>query len=290
MKPSLTAIAVFLLLLMVQPQTSQAAPTLLAKVIRVTGAVLVSGKPAAENTTIKAGEPIVTGADGAVLIGLAAGQNCFLGNSTEAVIEDLSMDSKGSRSSIVKVSKGTASSDLHAPKTGSNSHTIKTPLGTLKAHGTAWSTTVGTNLVVVSYSGTVSYEFPGLGTFNLSPGAVATLSGAPAAPVLTIVDLVTGRVYVHRPGAPPEERLATPSELAAAATSFEAGINAFLATATEADQIALGKLIASVNQLLASNNIVAVGAGKSALWPPAVVQALSQLSGIASPDTPSSNP
>ena len=289
MKSSFSAIAVLVLLLIVQTQNTQAAPSPLAKVIRVTGEVLISGKAAIESTTIKTGEPIVTGIDGAVLIGLASGQHCFLGNSTEAVIEELSMDSKGTRSSIVKVTKGTANSDIHPPKTGSNSHTITTPLGKLKALGTAWSTTVGSNLVVVSYSGTVAYEFPGLGTFNLSPGAVATLSGAPSAPVLTIVDLITGRVYIHRPGATPEDRLASPRELASAAASFELGINAYLATATEAGQIALGQLIASVNQLLANNGVPAIGAGRSSLWPAAVTQGLSQLSGIASPDTPSTN-
>lgn len=262
----------------------------LAKVISSTGSVTVDGKPISKGNTIPAGKKIVTDGTGAALIGLASGQYCFISNDTSAVISELKMGSSGERVSTVKVEKGSVSSDIHAPKSGTSQHSIVTPLfGELKANGTAWATNVGSTLVAVCYAGTVTYTYPGLGSFNLTPGSVATLSGAPNAPVLTIIDLISGRVYIYKSGNAVEERLATASELASAAASFERGIPAYIATATESDQLALGKLIVQVNELLARNNVVAVGAGKSSALPPALARVLTQLSGLASPESPTAN-
>jgi hypothetical protein len=261
----------------------------LARVISATGNVIVDGKPVAKGDTIAAGKKIVTDGTGAALIGLASGQYCFISKDTSAVISELKMGSAGERISTVNVEKGSVNSDIHKPKSGSNQHSIVTPFGELKAKGTAWGTSVGSTLVAVSYSGTVTYSYSGLGSFNLTPGSVATLSGAPSAPELKVVDLVSGKVYTYSPGSAPEERTATVSELKAAAASFEDGISAFLATASESDQLALGELIIEINQTLGRNGIIALGAGKSSVLPPSLVRVLTQLSSLASPESPPAN-
>ena len=258
-----------------------------ARILQTRGTVTVGGIPAAPNGIAETGKPIVTGHDGSVLLGLAAGQYAYAGKDTTATVAELNSSPTGAeRVSVVRLDHGTLHSHILPPKSGTTAHKVVTPFGELKAKGTAWSTAVGDGLVVVSYSGTVVYTFPGIGDVNLTPGCVATLTGAPADPVLTVVDLVTGRVYIYRPGQPVEEKLADASDLAGAAKIFEDGVLAFLGTATDSEQLALGLLISQINQLLVQNHVVAIGVGRAGLWPAALTNELSKLSGVASPERP----
>jgi len=51
----------------------------------------------------------------------------------------------------------------------------------------------------------------------------------------------------------------------------------------------LGELIIEINQTLGRNGVIALGAGKSSVLPPSLVRLLTQLSSLASPESPPAN-
>jgi hypothetical protein len=261
-----------------------------AKVIQVKGVVQVDGKNLSAGTPLNPGQTITTGPDGSTLLALAAGQFLYVGRDSKAKITELKYGASGTdRSSVVTLESGYICSTLQPPVTGTTSHQVKTKLGTLSAHGTGWTTKSGDNVTVVPYSGTVIHNFPGIGDVALTPGMVATASTGPSGPTLRIVNILTGRVILYTPGQPPAELLADSKELAVAAKIFEDGVFAFAGTATEADLLALSKLIIEINALLARNQLVGIGNAMGDLWPKTLLKGITQLSGFASPETPNPN-
>lgn len=259
-----------------------------ARILQTKGPVNVAGSPASAGGTAKIGQKIHTGKDGYLLLGLAPGQYVFAGEEATLTVKELAATPTGKRESAVLLEEGYIFSAVHPPKDGTTAHTISTPnSGHLKAKGTAWSTSVTQNdVVAVSYSGAVVYNYPGIGDVVLPPGSIGTLTGAPQNPVFTVVDLVHGRVYIHRPGQPVEEQLADASDLSVAARLFERGIPAFLGTATGNEALALAQLITVINGVLAQNNVAPIATGNSALFPLAGTSGTTGLSGVASPESP----
>jgi len=271
-----------------------------AKVVRIKGAVQIAGKSVAEGGTVKPGQTIVSGADGTALLALTAGQYLFVNKATTVSVSELKYLPTGpERSTVVQLEKGALFSQVRQPRQGTTAHKVITPFGELSAKGTAWSTKVGDTLTVVVYSGTVGYTFPGIGDVSLPPGSVATLTGAPGNPVLKVVNLVTGRIPIYQPGQQaedkqpgqqPENKLADAKDLAAAARTFEEGVNAFLATATDAAQVALALLIGQINQMLASHGVAPISNRGGPLFPRALTAGMTGLADIASPESANLKP
>lgn len=269
-----------------------------AKILRTKGAVQVDGKIVHQGGTIKPGPSITTGEGSAALLGLAPGQTLFVNKDTTLSITELKF-SGSDRSSVVQLVKGAVQSNAQQPKDGTTSQKIVTPCGDLKAGAAAWRTSLGEGpmkegspphgLGVSVYSGNVTYSHPRIGEVILKPGQVATMNCDPNNPLLTVVDLTTGRVYIYGPGGQVTERLADARELAAAALSFQEGIGAFLATSTDDAQLALGQLIAQINAVLGRNNVPPITTGHGPLFPNLGAPGLDHLSDVASPESANLN-
>jgi hypothetical protein len=251
-----------------------------AKILNSEGVVLVGGKPVGAGQTIKQGEAIVTGADGAVLINLAAGQFVYLSTNSELSMTELKYGPSGTeRVSIVKLEKGAMNSEVQKPTQGSTSHTVKTSFGDIHAMGTAWSTSVINGVVTFAvYSGTVSF-----GGVSVTQGSVASISGG----VLTVVNLTTGTTLTYQPGQQePSPGSATPQQLAGAAAAFGAGARAFKGMATQADQLAYAQIIITINSVLASQGIPGLLDSSAALFAAGSTLGIQGLGNTASPTAP----
>ena len=241
--------------------------------------------------TVQCGQTIICKADCMALLTLTAGQYLIVNMATKASVTELTYSPSGPhRSTAVKLEKGALFSQVRQPRQGTTAHKVSTPFGELSARGTAWSTQVGDALSAAVYGGVVVYNYPGIVDIDLPAGAVATLTGAPGNPVLKVVNLVTGRITIYRPGQQREDRLLDARELAAGARSFEAGISSFNSTATDAAQVSFGQLSTRINQTLASNGVAPIANGGGALFPRVLTAATTQLADTASPESATPNP
>lgn len=255
-----------------------------AKVLNTKGAVMVDGQPASFGGTIKQGQTVATGDDGAVLLNLAAGQFVYIYKNSTASIAELKYGQSGTeRQSVVKLIKGSMNSEVRKPVHGTTSHKVQTSSGTIEAKGTAWSSSMdGGSLSVSVYSGTVSYSFEGIGSVSISQGSVATFSGG----VLLVVNLTTGTTMTYSEGQAPVPGVASATVLALAAGTFGNGASAFTGMATEADQTTFAQVVGAINTVLAGANVPALVGNNDALFPAGLTLGVSGLGAVASPTDP----
>ena len=276
----------FLLLAMFLPSVSFAEPVR-ASLLALQGEVKVNGAPASQvlPSALPSKATVVTGTKSAAMIAPVPGQFLFVGADTEVKSRgsDVVGEGKGGqeRRSSFQLVKGHVHSTIRHSAHGVSAHSIVTSAGTLSARGTSWATWAdakGVHFAV--YSGVVFFTFGGA-VIEVQPGQVGFVSGEGDAAELVIVDLKTGQLMRYGKGGsgavvrdgkdpvaifPPSAsraaggtvELASTAILLEARDAFEAGMGAFIGTASTEERLALSLLMDQINRVLVQNHLAPI--------------------------------
>lgn len=269
--PRLILLPSLSLLLLNAPATAE---TVKATLAAARGDVTVNGGKPGQSppVTLKAGTVLKTGPNSSAIVVPVPGQTVFVDQNSEVEITTCEMtpgeNSSWTRRSSCSLKSGRVHCAIAHPKAGASYLNVVTPKGTLKAHGTGFSTRSDQNgSHTVVYAGVVTIRF-GTTDVDVLPGQVATLTGEGGAAALEVLDLKTGRLVRYTIGAPGQVELATAAQINAARDLLDQGFGAFRGTASEADLLSFSQIVAQINKVLADNHLAPLNPPfEWQLWP-----------------------
>jgi hypothetical protein len=259
--------------------------------VAVKGDIKGAGQGASIPRPIPLRAPVVTGADSAAMIVPFPGQALFVDQRTELSVKSCTVTG-GSGDAVTKsfvghLQKGHLHSSIAASKKTTSLHEVTTPAGSYKAHGTSWSTWTGPGGDKAAvYAGTVTAQIGGA-SVQLSAGQVAFVTGSGQDAKVVVVDLKTGLRVTYTNGVAGDSELATIDELKQARETFESGLAAFGATASDADKISYALILQQINKTLADNMLAQLPlTQQSELFTNPLQKGITTPQNLASPEKP----